>query len=129
MIFGVVGSRSFDNWKLLKQTLDCYIRKDKDIICSGGADGADSLAERYADTYLDSRKIVHEARWQDFSEPCVKKWGRYGAYNALAGHRRNSLIVEDSDIIIAFWNGKSTGTKNTIDKAHKKGIPVVIVNC
>ena len=34
-----------------------------------------------------------------------------------APHARNTLIAEHSDIIIAFWNGQSTGTKDTVDKA------------
>jgi hypothetical protein len=32
-------------------------------------------------------------------------------------HARNTLIAEHSNIIIAFWDGQSTGTKDTVDKA------------
>lgn len=32
---------------------------------------------------------------------------------------RNILIVNESDLIVAIWNGKSKGTKFTIDYARK----------
>jgi hypothetical protein len=34
-----------------------------------------------------------------------------------APHALNTLIAEHSDVIIAFWDRQSTGTKDTIDKA------------
>jgi hypothetical protein len=44
-----------------------------------------------------------------------------------AGLNRNTTIVRDSDVVIAFWDGKSTGTLDTIEKAKALGKPVGVV--
>jgi hypothetical protein len=130
MKVGVIGSRNFNNYTLLTEKLQKLSEvTSKEITCivSGGAWGADLCAERYADEKgID--KIIHHAMWDDMSEPCVKKLNRYGKeYNALAGFKRNTLIVEDSDVVVAFWNGKSKGTKDTINKCKKLNKNVYVV--
>lgn len=114
----VVGSRDFVDYELLEHTLDDYIITDARtifsncVIVSGGARGADGLSERYA-IERKMASIVHEA-----------DWGRYGR---SAGMKRNKDIVADADILFAFWDGKSKGTKNSIDLAKKKGIRVEVL--
>jgi hypothetical protein len=44
-----------------------------------------------------------------------------------AGFTSNTTIVRDSDVVIAFWDGKSTGTLDTIEKAKALGKPVGVV--
>jgi len=39
-------------------------------------------------------------------------------------YERNSVVIEAADELIAFYVNKSLGTKDAIEKAHKKGIPV-----
>ncbi len=39
-------------------------------------------------------------------------------------YERNSAVIEAADELIAFHVNKSLGTKDAIEKAHKKGIPV-----
>lgn len=41
---------------------------------------------------------------------------------------RNKLIVKNAEIIIAFWDGKSRGTKFTIDYAKRIGKEIKIYN-
>ncbi len=127
MNVAVVGSRSFTDYEFLKSELENYIT-GSDSIVSGGAKGVDSLAERFSREVLGKEPTVFEADWQDFSEPCKKKTGKYGTYNALAGFKRNTMIVEHSDLVIAFWNGQSRGTKDTIDKAKQRSIPTIIID-
>lgn len=106
MNLGVVGSRNFDDYEKLKTTLDLlesqyHIGK----IISGGAKGADQLAEKWA-----HEKCI----------PCeiyLPEWERYGK---AAGIFRNKKIVSASDGIVAFWDGESKGTKNSIDLADTK---------
>jgi len=43
-----------------------------------------------------------------------------------AGLQRNTEMVEYVDQIIAIWDGKSKGTKDSIDKARKSGKPVYV---
>ena len=40
--------------------------------------------------------------------------------------KRNDEIIEYADIVYAFWNGKSRGTKYVIENCKKKGKQVRI---
>ena len=122
----IVGSRTFNDYDLLKETFLEFLRnrniKINDIhIISGGAKGADSLAEKFAIEFK-LQKTIYIADWYDLSKtPCVVKEKGGTKYNSLAGFNRNNLIVKNSDIIFAFHDGQSKGTKDTIAKAEKKG--------
>ncbi len=105
---GVVGSRSFNDYDFLKKMLQWH---DIRLIVSGGAKGADSLAEKYAAECGIPTKI-RKPNWDKFGKS--------------AGFRRNEEIVEDSDEIVAFWDGKSKGTIHTINLAEQAGKPVHI---
>lgn len=59
---------------------------------------------------------VFPAKWRGES-------GR-GDYWPGAGLARNTLIVANVDRVVAFHDGQSAGTQDTIDKATRKGIPV-----
>jgi hypothetical protein len=83
------------------------------VIVSGGARGVDTLAEKYAEE-KGLETIIHY--------PDYKRYGR------RAPLVRNTLIVNGADMLVAFWDGKSRGTKDTIDKARRKGLPIVMVN-
>jgi len=104
----VIGSRTFTDYDLLKKALDEH---PPFILVSGGAKGADTLAEQYANERF-YETIIHL--------PDKQKYGR-GAY-----HRRNQLIVDDADEMVAFI-GESKGTSHSLELARKKGIPVTII--
>jgi hypothetical protein len=110
MNIAVVGSRTFTDYFLLEDVLNEHTTS-LDTLVSGGAAGADTLAEHYAKDY-GLKMIVHKPEW--------KKYGR------AAGFIRNQLIVDDADILIAFWDGKSKGTQHSINLAKQKGIKVII---
>lgn len=106
---GVIGSRNFRDFDLLCDVLSGY---DPKVIVSGGAQGADKLAEEWArKNNIDT--LIFKPDWE--------KFGR------SAGFVRNKDIVENSDILIAFWDGKSKGTANSIDLAKKMGKIVRVV--
>ena len=46
----------------------------------------------------------------------------------IAGFLRNEDMLSIATHLIAFWDGKSNGTKHMIEIAQKKGIPVWIFN-
>lgn len=106
---GIAGSRGYNNYISFAGVLDTLLQPE-DILVSGGCpSGADFLAEKYAKER--SRTIeVHKADWN--------KYGR------AAGMIRNNEIVNRSDFVIAFWDLKSPGTKDTIEKARQRGVPV-----
>ena len=76
-------------------------------IISGGAAGADTLAERYAGNY----------DW-----PFEVYWADWSTHGRGAGPVRNSSMVRDASILIAFWDGESRGTKDVITKAINSGL-------
>lgn len=85
-----------------------------DVVVSGGASGVDSFAEALA-RGKGLQTVVFPALW--------------GTYGKRAGAIRNRQIVEASDRIVAFWDGKSKGTKISIDIAKELKKPCEIVLC
>ena len=105
----IVGSRNITNVDLEK-----YVPKGASIIISGGAKGVDTLAESYADKKGLSKLIMRP---------------KYNLYGKGAPLKRNLEMVEIADQILVFWDGKSKGTKFTIDTAKKldKSLTVIII--
>ena len=81
-------------------------------IVSGGALGADDIGRLWAKL---NQVDYHEypAKWE--------------LYHLAAGHMRNPMIIQPANYVLAFWDGKSKGTKGSIDIAmkHKKKLKVV----
>jgi uncharacterized phage-like protein YoqJ len=53
------------------------------------------------------------------------QWRVNGRYNPRAGFDRNKLIVRDCDMLVAFWDGKSNGTRDDFrlcEENHKSYI-------
>ena len=112
MKIGIVGSRTFQNYSLLEKT----IRENVDIesideVISGGAVGADRLGERFA--------TIHKIKKTVF----YPEWNKYGK---IAGNLRNIKIVRSSDLVFAFWDGESKGTKHSIDLCRQHDKQVII---
>lgn len=99
MKVAIVGSRNLTNIEISK-----YIPNEITQLITGGAKGIDTLAEKYADENNIIKIII---------KPEYKKYGIH------APIIRNKEIVEKADLIVAIWDGKSKGTKFTIDYAKK----------
>jgi hypothetical protein len=114
MKLAIVGSRDFDDYELVDKLCAHLVERfDVNAIVSGGAKGADKLGERFARQYgLDM--IVFKPDWQQFGK--------------RAGYLRNVDIIEASNIVIAFWDGQSKGTKHSIDIATKAKKFLIVVN-
>ena len=112
----VVGSRTFNDKGKLYDVLTKNYDRIK-LIISGGAKGADSLAVEWAIDY-GIPYLVFPALWRD---PFT------GVQNKGAGFKRNVLIVEQADVVMAFWDGKSAGTAHTIEMAKQRNKPVRII--
>lgn len=82
-------------------------------IVSGGA--------KRADTYARESAQKHDLE-------LIESLLEYDKYGRGAPLVRNKLIVDECNCFIAFWDGKSRGTKYTIDYAQKQGKPIKIVN-
>lgn len=112
MNLGIVGYRDFLDEDFIFKKINKWIEKNgKPIkIISGGATGVDSIAIKYAK--------LHEIPYQEFLPD--RSLGKNGLLI------RNTLIVNHSDVILAFPSQLSKGTFDTINKGNKKGIPVII---
>ena len=107
---GIVGSRNFGDLtrvsklvRILKET------KGDFVLVSGGAKGVDRAAAKAAKD-LGLEVVEH------LPDPDVKPLVK-------AAKERNTKIVEDSDLVFAFWsvNAESTGTVDTMYKALMAG--------
>lgn len=110
----IAGGRYFSDYELLKEKCDEFLQDktyEEIVIISGHASGADSLGERYAQEK--GFKIeTYPADW--------KKYGR------AAGPIRNEQMANIANALVAFWDGKSKGTKSMISLAKKKGLQVFV---
>ena len=103
----IAGSRSITDFDLSP-----YIPADVDEIISGGARGIDALAEKYADEHKLSKHILRP---------------KYHLYTRGAPIKRNKEMIEMADAVLIVWDGRSRGTRSTIQYAEKlkKTIKVV----
>jgi len=112
----VVGSRSFADKELLFEILDRN-RHRIQLIVSGGARGADALAQEWAQARTVPCQVFHP-KWQD----------EHGRFDRRAGFKRNVDVIKNADEVLAFWDGQSPGTKHAIELARKQNKAVQIVN-
>lgn len=111
----IAGGRDFDDWHLLCKT--CHnLLKDKDYnqveIVEGGAKGADRLGFEF----YRANGTKHKRFPAD--------WHTHGK---KAGILRNIEMAEYADALIAFWDGKSRGTKHMIEVAKEKGLLIRVI--
>jgi hypothetical protein len=109
----IAGGRTFDDYNLLCKACDNTLRLQNEIeIVSGTANGADKLGERYA----------NEKGYTIKQFPA--NWDKHGKG---AGFIRNEEMAKYADALIAFWDGKSKGTKHMIDLANKYELKVKVI--
>ena len=106
MRVAVIGSRG-----LLVDDLEDYLPEETTEIISGGARGVDASAKAYA--------LQHGLKLTEY----LPEYSRYGRGAPL---KRNITIIENSDFVLAFWDGTSPGTKYVIENCKKRNIPVEI---
>ena len=123
----VAGTRTFSDYELLSKTMDGFISvfcglqiyygTDIEIV-SGTANGADKFGERWAEEQKSSyRKNIKLKQFP-------ADWEKHGK---AAGLIRNEQMADYGQALIAFWDGKSRGTKHMIQTALKKGLMVKVV--
>ena len=101
MKIAVIGSRN-----LKVENLEEYLPADCTEIVSGGAKGIDECAAVYAK--------AHSLNLTEFLP-------QYERYKRAAPIVRNKQIVDYADLVLAFWDGKSKGTKSVIQYCEKTG--------
>lgn len=107
MRVAVIGSRS-----LRVPNLGKYLPPNTTAIISGGARGIDTDAKTYAlGQYIPYREFLPE----------------YQKYHRGAPLKRNLEIIAAADLVLAFWDGHSRGTRYVVEECEKQGIPFRII--
>lgn len=105
----ISGSRDYNDYTFfsarMNEVIDDLGPENIVRIISGGANGVDKMAERYAKENGYTFVLVRP----DYRQYAPK----------VAPLMRNEEMVIMSNIVIAFWNKKSRGTKYTITYAAK----------
>jgi len=114
----IAGSRNFDNYNLLKEKIDFFLKnkinKNKPNfgieIISGKARGADTLGERYA-------------REKGFA---LKRFpADWNSYGKKAGYIRNKEMRDYADVCVVFWDRISKGSKLMKEEIDMKATGIV----
>lgn len=114
MKLAIAGSRSFNDFAFLEMKInELRTQYPMDGLISGGAKGADVLAEQYA------------AKYHLAIERILPDWK---VHSRGAGHRRNEIIVQKCDVLAAFWDGQSPGTRHIVAYAQKRDKQVFVFN-
>lgn len=113
-VLAVIGvrdlrGREFRDFRLVSSELDRYLGWIDEVV-SGGARGSDKMGVRWA-----------QERGLPFREflPDFAAYGRPMAYFV-----RNRHIANACDLMVAFWDGLSRGTRDAIDYTERLGKPV-----
>ena len=109
----IAGGRDFTDYEKLYIECDNILQDLNTIEIVSGAYyiGADKLGEQYA----------KERGYKITRFPA--NWNKYGK---AAGPKRNEQMANYADALIAFWDGKSRGTKNMIQLAKSRRLKVKI---
>ena len=102
----IIGSRN-----LTIENLEKHIPQGTTEIVSGGAKGVDLSAKEYA--------IANNIKLIEFLP-------NYEEYGRSAPLKRNLQIIEYADMVLAFWDGKSKGTKFVIDNCERMGVRIIL---
>ena len=106
MIVAIIGSR--DLWVA---DFEKYLPEGITEIVSGGARGIDTAARQYA--------MEKGIKLTEF-------FPDYATHGNRAPLLRNLEIIDYSDLVLAFWDGQSRGTRFVIENCRKKGKPCKI---
>lgn len=110
----IAGSRGFSDFQLMYAKCEEILANVKEAeIVSGTAKGADKMGEHYASLRGFSVKQF------------PADWNKHGK---AAGYLRNKDMAEYADMLIAFWDGESRGTKHMIDLANERKLTVHVIN-
>lgn len=121
----IAGSRNYKDNKFIFSELDKILTQEYfheygedngnilcDEIISGGARGVDTCSKHYA--------IYNKVKYREFKAD----WKTHGK---SAGPIRNEEMAKEGDMLIAFWDGRSKGTKDMIDRAFKNKLKIYII--
>lgn len=109
----IAGGRDFNDYSALERAANAVLTEYPiSVILNGAAPGADALAVKWAN----EKKIEIEFFPADWEK-----------YKKAAGPIRNREMAKHADILLAFWNRSSSGTKNMIEEARRAKFRDIII--
>lgn len=109
----IAGSRSFSDYGILRSRCNfLFSQKKPTCILCGEARGADLLGRRYA---------------EEHGIPVVSYPANWKVYGNRAGYIRNEKMAANADALVAFWDGRSSGTAHMIQLAREYGLSVRVI--
>jgi hypothetical protein len=109
----IVGSRGYPRMDMVWDFVTkLAARRPDTVIVSGGARGVDTVAA-----------VAGRMAGIQVLE-IIPDWDGEGMG---AGFLRNSEIVAQVESVVAFWDGVSRGTRDTIEKARSEGKKVLVI--
>lgn len=106
----IAGSRYVKNFAAVEKAIADSGFEITEVV-SGGAVGVDAMGEWWAHEHSKPLRVF------------PANWSKYGV---AAGPIRNQEMAAYGEALIAVWDGQSRGTKNMIDTAKARGLPVHI---
>ena len=101
----IAGGRDFNNSQMVEDTMNKLNFIVTEVVC-GDAAGADTEGNLWGQRH--GVPVKHfPAQWDTFGK--------------VAGIIRNHEMGDYADYLVAFWDGKSRGTKDMIDYMRKIG--------
>lgn len=113
-VIAVIGSRNFSDYPFFAEKLEHLLQNlsDYSFVSGGTKSGGDFLIKRYSKEN-NFKLVEHLPDWE--------------LHKKAAGVIRNKLIINDATHVIAFWDGTSRGTANSLKLAEKRNLPIKIV--
>lgn len=112
----VAGGRDFNDPDIMAGVIfdlaiEGIIDNEAELV-TGMARGADKIA---FDLWMPSTNTIHQfpADWD-------------GPHGKGAGFARNRDMAKFADMLVAFWDGQSRGTKHMIETMERMGKPVFV---
>lgn len=130
----VAGSRGWDDYAKFSRLMapsfliEGRVRPDVVFISGEAPSGADNMIIRWC--------VQHQADWCGFPAQWDRtdgsvvriKYTRTGRpYNALAGFQRNQDMAEYATELWAFYDGRSPGTRDMIERAARRKLKTWVV--
>lgn len=116
----VCGGRNFNNYDLMRSILLEHFEGLGHTLIQGCATGADTMAKYIIQQFNQGGAGIT-------IEDYPANWAYYGK---RAGYIRNRSMLDEGrpDLVIAFWDGKSFGTKMMINLAQAEDIKTIVVD-
>jgi YspA, cpYpsA-related SLOG family len=110
----VCGSREWRDYERVREVLDALLAQRGPFTLVHGAcpTGGDSIARAWGVGVVPLE--AHPADWK-------------GLGNGAGPARNEGMAAAGADLLLAFWDGRSKGTRDMIRRAVAHGIPVRIV--